>query len=101
MVELFLITEGCVLSPVFTPCTIMTVLLNAAQTSLSSMLTTLTSELITDNDETAYRDEVQALITWCLTVKEMIVDYRRHQEGMQWPIYIDNTELERLKSSSG
>ncbi|KAF7657612.1 hypothetical protein LDENG_00025020, partial [Lucifuga dentata] len=46
--------------------------------------------LITDNNETAYREEVKALNSWCqdnnlsLNVsktKEMIVDYRRQQGG--------------------
>ena len=44
--------------------------------------------LITNNDETAYREEVRALGVWCQEnnlsfnfnkTKEMIVDYRKHQ----------------------
>ena len=43
------------------------------------------SSLITDNDETAYREEVRDLAVWCqdnnlscnmIKTKEMIVDYR-------------------------
>jgi hypothetical protein len=42
--------------------------------------------LITDNDETAYREEVRDLVVWCqnnnlslnvIKTKEMIVDYRK------------------------
>jgi hypothetical protein len=42
--------------------------------------------LITDNDETAYREEVRDLTVWCkdnnislkvIKTKEMIVDYRK------------------------
>ena len=50
------------------------------------MLTTTVAGLITDNDETAYREEVRDLAVWCrdnnlsLNVSktnEMIVDYRK------------------------
>jgi hypothetical protein len=43
-------------------------------------------DLITDNDETAYREEVRDLFVWCqdnnlslnmIETKEMIVDYRK------------------------
>ena len=55
--------------------------------------------LITNNDETAYREEVRALVEWCPEnnlclnkTKELIVDYRRQQRehtphtqtGPQW-----------------
>ena len=58
--------------------------------------------LITNNDETAYREEVRALGVWCqennLTLnvnktKEMIVDFREHP-----PIHIDGTVVERVVS---
>jgi hypothetical protein len=40
--------------------------------------------LITNNDETAYREEVRDLAVWCLSLnvsktKEMIVDYRKRR----------------------
>ena len=50
--------------------------------------------LITDGDETAYRDEVSALSEWChdsnlclniSKTKEMIVDYRKLQRGGHSP----------------
>ena len=40
--------------------------------------TTVISSLITDNDETAYREEIRDLTLWCKT-KEMIVDNRKRR----------------------
>jgi uncharacterized protein YneR len=53
--------------------------------------------LITDNDETAYREEVRDLTVWCkdnnlslnvIKTKEMIVDYRKRRTE-HGPILID------------
>jgi hypothetical protein len=61
--------------------------------------------LITDNDETAYREEVRDLAVWCqdnhlsLNVsktKELIVDYRKRR-AEQAPINIDGAEVEWVK----
>ena len=61
---------------------------------------------ITNNDETAYREEVRALGVWCqennLTLnvnktKEMIVDFRKQQREHR-PIHIDGTVVERVVS---
>ncbi|KAI4891474.1 hypothetical protein NFI96_005401 [Prochilodus magdalenae] len=68
--------------------------------------------LITDGDETAYRDEVSALSEWCYhnnlslnisKTKEMIVDYRKLQRGGHSPLYINGAEVEwsALLGSSG
>ncbi|KAI4880658.1 hypothetical protein NFI96_013438, partial [Prochilodus magdalenae] len=55
-------------------------------------------DLITDGDETPYRDEVRALSEWCShnnlslnisKTKEMIVDYRKLQRGGHSPLYIN------------
>ena len=63
--------------------------------------------LITDNDESAYRDEVKLLTSWCqennLTLnvsktKEMIVDFRRQRRVQHSPIYINDAEVERVSS---
>jgi hypothetical protein len=63
--------------------------------------------LITNNDETAYREEVRALGVWCqendLTLnvnktKEMIVDFRKQQREHP-PIHIDGTVVERVVRS--
>jgi hypothetical protein len=49
--------------------------------------------LITNNDETGYREEVRALGVWCQEnnlslninkTKEMIVDFRKQQRDQQW-----------------
>ena len=61
--------------------------------------------LITNIDETSYREEVRALGVWCqeniLTLKvktmEMIVDYIKQQRE-QPPIYIDGTVVEKEQS---
>jgi hypothetical protein len=62
--------------------------------------------LITDNDETAYREEVRELVVWCqdnthtLSVsktKELIVDYRKRR-AEQAPILIDGAVVEQVES---
>ncbi len=62
--------------------------------------------LITDNDETAYREEVSTLTKWCQEnhlslnidkTKELVVDYRR-QSREHTPITIDKTPVERVTS---
>ncbi len=50
--------------------------------------------LITDNDETAYREEVSTLTKWC---QELVVDFRR-QSREHTPISIDKTPVERVNS---
>ena len=61
--------------------------------------------LITNKDETAYREEVRALRVWCqennlsLNVnktKEMIVDFMKQQR--EHPIHIDRTVVEKVES---
>ncbi|XP_062848890.1 signal peptide peptidase-like 2 [Trichomycterus rosablanca] len=63
--------------------------------------------LISNNDETAYREEVQHLATWCEDnnllfnnnkTKELIVDFRREGGGMHDPIHIDGIAVERVSS---
>ncbi len=62
--------------------------------------------LITDNDETAYREEVSTLTKWCQEnhlslnidkTKELVVDFRR-QSRVHTPITIDKTPVERVNS---
>ncbi len=62
--------------------------------------------LITDNDDTAYREEVSTLTKWCQEnhlslnidkTKELVVDYRR-QSREHAPITIDKTPVERVNS---
>ncbi|KAK3505592.1 hypothetical protein QTP70_005236 [Hemibagrus guttatus] len=63
--------------------------------------------LISKNDESAYREEVQRLTAWCeannlsLNVdktKEMVVDFRRAQSDHS-PLFIDGSPLEIVKST--
>ena len=62
--------------------------------------------LITDNDETAYREEVRDLADWCQNnslslnvtkTKEMIVDYRKRRTE-HTPILIDRAVVEQIES---
>ncbi len=62
--------------------------------------------LITDNDETAYREEVSTLTKWCQEnhlslninkTKELVMDFRR-QSREHTPITIDKTPVERVSS---
>ena len=63
--------------------------------------------LITDGDETAYREEVRALTSWCQDnnlqlnlskTKELIVDYRKRQGAENALITIYGTTVERVSS---
>ncbi|KAI5104433.1 gastrula zinc finger protein XlCGF28.1-like [Silurus meridionalis] len=63
--------------------------------------------LISKNDESAYREEVQRLTAWCrantLTLnvdrtKEMVVDFRRTQSNHS-PLLIDGSSMEIVKST--
>ena len=82
--------QGCVLSPSCTPCSLMTA---RPGTNPTPSLSLPVVGLITDNDETAYREEVRDLDVWCqynnlsLTViktKEMIVEVQK-KEGRAHP----------------
>ncbi len=62
--------------------------------------------LITDNNETAYREEVSTLTKWCQEnhlslnigkTKELVVDFSR-QSTEHTPITIDKTPVERVNS---
>ena len=62
--------------------------------------------LITDNNETAYREEVRDLAVWCqdnnlslnvIKTKEMIVDYRERRTEHA-PILFDDAIVEQVES---
>ena len=62
--------------------------------------------LITDNNKTAYREEVRDLVVWCQDnnlslnlskTKEMIVDYRKRRADHA-PIHIDGAVVEQVES---
>ena len=61
--------------------------------------------LVTNNDETAYRKEVRALVEWCQEnnlslkvnkTKELIVNYRRQQRE-QIPKHTDGIAVDKVK----
>ncbi len=63
--------------------------------------------LISNNDETAYLDEVERLTSWyqdnCLSLnvsktKELIVDFRKRQQWLYTPLMISGTPVERVSS---
>ncbi|KAI3355190.1 hypothetical protein L3Q82_018046, partial [Scortum barcoo] len=63
--------------------------------------------LITGDDETAYREEVRDLTSWCQDnnlhlniskIKELIVDFRRRQREEHAPLSINGTMVERVNS---
>ena len=63
--------------------------------------------LIRDDDETAYRDEVQHLASWCADnnlafntkkTKEIIMDFRRDRSHAHTPICINGVAVERVSS---
>ncbi|KAI4902910.1 hypothetical protein NFI96_020433, partial [Prochilodus magdalenae] len=63
--------------------------------------------LISKNDESAYREEVQRLMDWCRTnnlslnvdqTKEMVVDFRRTRRDHS-PLHIDGSTVEIIKST--
>ncbi len=62
---------------------------------------------ITNNDETAYLDEVERLISWCQDncislnmskTKELIVDFRKRQQRPYTPLMISGTHVETVSS---
>ena len=65
--------------------------------------------LITDNDETAYREEVRDLAVWyqdnnlslkVIKTKEMIVDYRQKKGPSTPPFSLTWLQRSRLRASS-
>ena len=79
--------QGCVLSPLlYSLFTHNCMARHDSNTIIKFADDTTVVGLITDNDETAYREEVRVLVGWCqnnnlslnvIKTKEMIVDYRK------------------------
>ncbi|KAK3559123.1 hypothetical protein QTP86_005037 [Hemibagrus guttatus] len=100
--------QGCVLSP------LLFTLLNhdyAAMHSSNHIIKfaddTTVVGLISKNDESAYREEVQHLTAWCKAnnlslnvekIKEMVVDFRRAQSDHS-PLNINRSNMELVKST--
>ena len=100
--------QGCVLSPLLY--SLFTYDCSAKHSSniiLKFADDTTILGLITNGDETSYRDEVNALTAWCADnnlslnvskTKEMIVDYRKSQREGHVPIHINGEKVETVKS---
>ncbi len=97
--------QGCVLSPL-----LFTLLIHDCTAKFSSnhiiKFTTVVG-LISNNDETHYREEVAQLAEWCGTnnlslnvgkTKEVVLDFRRNSVD-QPPLTIDSSTVERVSST--
>ncbi|KAI5620338.1 gastrula zinc finger protein XlCGF28.1-like [Silurus asotus] len=100
--------QGCVLSPLlFTLLTHDCAPMHSSNHIIKFADDTTVVGLISRNDESAYREEVQRLTAWCgannlsLNVdktKEMVVDFRRAQSDLS-PVIIDGSSVEIVKST--
>ncbi|KAI3353867.1 hypothetical protein L3Q82_005075 [Scortum barcoo] len=86
--------------------TVMKPLLKACDAAYRSDDTTIVG-LISDNDETHYREEIQHLTQWCSNnnlvlntskTKEVIVDYRRSRRTEHAPLLIHGEAVERVNN---
>ena len=93
--------QGCVLSPaLFThECTA----IHSSNMAMKFAGDTTVVGLISDNDETHYREEVQHLTQWCSSknlilntskTKEVIVDYRKSRKTQHAPLCIQGEAVE-------
>ncbi|XP_073669588.1 uncharacterized protein [Paramisgurnus dabryanus] len=97
--------QGCVLSPLlYSIYTYDCISTHPSNTTIKFADDTTVVGEISNNDENAYRDEVDRLTGWCknnnLTMnvkktKEMIVDFRRCKESPQ-PLIINGEEVEKV-----
>ncbi|KAI4871731.1 hypothetical protein NFI96_006116 [Prochilodus magdalenae] len=100
--------QGCVLSPLLYTLFTYDGVASQSKTSIIKFAdNTTVIGLITGGDETAYRREVAELVDWCdynnLSLntdktKEMIVDPRRRRQELHTPLFIGETEVERVKT---
>ncbi len=100
--------QGCVLSPLLFFLYTHDCVSSHSSTSIVKFADdTVVLGLISNNDETAYLDEVERLTSWCqdnclsLNVsktKELIVDFRKRQQRPYTPLMISGTPMERVSS---
>ncbi len=100
--------QGCVLSPLLYSFYTHDCVSSHSSTSIVKFADdTVVLGLISNNDETAYLDEVEKLTSWCedncLSLnasksKELIVDFRKRQQRPYTPLMISGTPVERVIS---
>ncbi len=100
--------QGCVLSPLLYSLYTHDCVSSHSSTSIIKFADdTVVLGLISNNDETAYLDEVERLASWCqdnclfLNVsktKELIVDFRKKHLLPYTPLMISGTPVERVSS---
>ncbi len=101
-------TQGCVLSLLLYSLYTHDCVSSHCSTSIVKFADdTVVLGLVSNNDETAYLDEVERLTSWCqdnclsLNVsktKELIVDFRKRQQWPCTPLMISGTPVERVSS---
>ena len=99
--------QGCVLSPLlYSPFTHNCMAKHDSNNIIKIADDTTVVSRITDNDETAYREEVRDLTVWCqdnnlslnmIKTKEMIMGYRKRRTEHA-PILIDKAVVEQVVS---
>jgi len=99
--------QGCVLSPLLYSLYTHCVSSHSSTSIVKFADDTEVLGLISNNDETAYMDEVERLTSWCqdncfsLNVsktKELILDFRKRQQRPYTPLMISRTPVERVSS---
>ncbi|KAK3574170.1 hypothetical protein QTP86_003834 [Hemibagrus guttatus] len=100
--------QGCVLSPLlFTLLTHKCTAIHSSNHIIKFADYTTVVGLISKNDESAYREEVQSLTAWCKAnnlslnvekTKEMVVDFQRAQSDHS-PLNINGSNVEIIKST--
>ncbi len=100
--------QGCVLSPLLYSLYTHDCVSSHSSTSIVKFADdTVVLGLISNNDETAYLDEVERLTSWCQNnclslnvskTKELIVDFRKKQRLPYTPLKISGTPVERVSS---
>ncbi len=98
--------QGCVLTPLLYSLYTHDCMSSHSSTSIVKCADdTMVLGLISNNDETAYLDEIERLTSWCqdnclsLNVsktKQLIVDFRKRQQWPYTPLMMSGTPVERV-----